>query len=199
MPREQRRAQLLDVASDVIGERGYHSASMDDIAEAAGVSKPVLYQHFSSKHALYLALVDRARALLVDRIDEALASPANRDRVWATIDTVFSFITNSGSHYRFVFESDLAADPQVQEILSRAQAEIGSSIGAVIAAETDLDHEEATLLGVGLAGIAQQSARHWRDATDRGDAEISAQRARDLTATLCWRGVAAFPRTGTDQ
>ena len=53
MPKDQRRAQLLDAANTVFTLRGYHAAAMDDIAEAAGVSKPVLYQHFSSKLELY--------------------------------------------------------------------------------------------------------------------------------------------------
>ena len=62
MPKDQRRAQLLDAANAVFTTRGYHAAAMDDIAEAAGVSKPVLYQHFGSKLDLYLALLDRIRA-----------------------------------------------------------------------------------------------------------------------------------------
>jgi len=60
LPKDQRRAQLLDAASEVFTTRGYHAAAMDDIADAAGVSKPVLYQHFESKLDLYLALLDPA-------------------------------------------------------------------------------------------------------------------------------------------
>ena len=58
LPRQQRREQVMSVARQVFVERGYHSAGMDEIAEAAGVSKPVLYQHFPSKLELYLALLD---------------------------------------------------------------------------------------------------------------------------------------------
>lgn len=192
---------MLDVAATVIGEAGYHNASMDDIADAAGVSKPVLYQHFSSKHALYLALVDQARADLEDTIRTALSSRTNKDRVWATVDGFFRFVTRSGTQFRFVFESDLAADPDVRDRLARTHHEIGSMIGAVIAAETDLDEDEASLLGVSLGGMAQESARRWRarwgDA-DGSEHAISEERAKELTSILCWRGVAAFPRTGTE-
>jgi len=57
LPAAARRAQLLDVARKVFGRDGYRGASMEDIAEAAGVTKPVLYQHFPSKHALYASLL----------------------------------------------------------------------------------------------------------------------------------------------
>ncbi|MGB9375557.1 MAG: helix-turn-helix domain-containing protein, partial [Jiangellales bacterium] len=67
LPRSQRRAQLLDAAKDVFVERGYHAAAMDEIAIRAGVSKPVLYQHFPGKLDLYLALLDVS-------IDEFVAS-----------------------------------------------------------------------------------------------------------------------------
>ena len=66
MPRSARRAQLLESALDVFVANGYHAAAMDDIAERAGVSKPVLYQHFPSKLDLYLALLDAACDEVVD-------------------------------------------------------------------------------------------------------------------------------------
>ena len=59
LPRDERRGHLLIVASDVFVDHGYHAAGMDEIADRAGVSKPVLYQHFSSKLELYLAVLQR--------------------------------------------------------------------------------------------------------------------------------------------
>ena len=67
LPAEQRRTQLLSVAVEVFGERGFHATSMDEVAEAAGVTKPVLYQHFPSKRALYRELLDEVDAQLVAR------------------------------------------------------------------------------------------------------------------------------------
>ena len=84
LPRDQRRAQLLDAANEVFTTRGYHAAAMDEIAAAAGISKPVLYQHFDSKLDLYLALLDQACDSLVDVVQAALASTDhNADRVVA--------------------------------------------------------------------------------------------------------------------
>ena len=67
MPRQERRAQLLD-AAEAVSSQGYHAAGMDDIAELAGVSKPVLYQHFPGKLELYLAVLDENSDSLIDRV-----------------------------------------------------------------------------------------------------------------------------------
>ena len=63
LPAARRRRQLLDVALELFAARGYHTTSMNDIAEAAGVTKPVLYQHFRSKRELYLELLEDVRRL----------------------------------------------------------------------------------------------------------------------------------------
>ena len=84
MPRRERRAQLLESALEVFVAQGYHAAAMDDIADKAGVSKPVLYQHFPGKLDLYLAILDAgiddlmaaARTALTGTTDNAQASIA---------------------------------------------------------------------------------------------------------------------------
>src|SRR6266508_3592764 len=73
LPAAVRRAQLLDVARRVFGRDGYRGASMESIAEAAGVTKPVLYQHFPSKHALYGSLLELELGQLTTDLDRALA------------------------------------------------------------------------------------------------------------------------------
>ena len=86
LPRSARRAQLLEAAQAAFVESGYHAAAMDDIAERAGVSKPVLYQHFPGKLELYLALLDKHSEGLELLVREALASTHdNKERVYASI------------------------------------------------------------------------------------------------------------------
>ena len=75
-----RREQLLDVALEVFAHTGYHDTSMNDVAEAAGVTKPVLYQHFESKRDLYLALLDEVGAEMIRAITEATASAPDGKR-----------------------------------------------------------------------------------------------------------------------
>src|ERR671911_856341 len=122
MPKDQRRAQLLYAANEIFTSRGYHAAAMDDIAEAAGVSKPVLYQHFSSKLDLYLALLDSSCERLVEIVRDALASTDhNADRVVATVGAFYEFASSASGEFRFVFESDLTGDGAVQERLWRRE------------------------------------------------------------------------------
>src|SRR5262247_3076624 len=90
LPRSARRMQLLEAAQEVFVAQGYHAAAMDDIAERAGVSKPVLYQHFPGKLELYLALLDTHCDAIVERIRaDMAASTDNKLRVVAAITTYF--------------------------------------------------------------------------------------------------------------
>jgi AcrR family transcriptional regulator len=197
LPRDQRRIQLLDAASQVFASRGYHAAAMDDIADAAGVSKPVLYQHFPSKLDLYLALLDQSCYRLVEVLEEALASTDdNADRVIATVAAFYEFISSESGDFRFVFESDLTADGAVQQRLSRVNAEISDAIAGVIADDTSLPPPQAKLLAVSLVGIAQVSARYW---ISGGKSAITLEEAKHLVSNLAWRGISGFPLTEHDK
>lgn len=192
MPRDQRRLQLLDVAGAVFAENGYHSAAMDDIADAAGVSKPVLYQHFPSKLDLYLALVDRACEEIVDLVRAAIATPAsNSERVRAAMASFFEFVEQSGKSFRFVFESDLTGDAQVQNRIWQVHQDLAQAIGAVIAHDTAMSPDRARLLGIALVGQAQVAARYWISALRD---QLSGAEASELIATVAWRGIRSFPR-----
>ena len=82
LPRHERRRQLLDAALEVFVSQGYHAAAMDEIAERAGVSKPVLYQHFPGKLDLYLALLDQSVDELVGAVRDALRSTLTTSSGW---------------------------------------------------------------------------------------------------------------------
>src|SRR5579859_5294299 len=114
LPRSARRNQLLGAAEEVFVAQGYHAAAMDDIAERAGVSKPVLYQHFPSKLELYLALLDRHCDKLVSAVRGALASTSdNKLRVGATMAAYFDYVEHESGAFRLVFESDLTNEAAV--------------------------------------------------------------------------------------
>ncbi|GAB3703797.1 TetR/AcrR family transcriptional regulator [Mariniluteicoccus flavus] len=195
MPRDQRRTQLLAAAGDVFAEKGYHAAAMDDIADAAGVSKPVLYQHFPSKLELYQALVDQACQGLTDRVAKALRSAENnKERVRAAIGAFYAFVSETGKQFRFVFESDLA-DAQVQQRIWQVHQDLAGAIGEVISADTELPPEQARILGISLVGMAQVSARHW---VSESRADVTVDQAANLVASLAWRGIASFPKTQRD-
>ena len=154
--------QLLDAARKVFVEQGYHAAAMDDIAERAGVSKPVLYQHFPGKLDLYLALLDEHADELVDAVREALASTTdNKARVAATMAAYFAFIDDDHGAFRLVFESDLTSEPAVSERVERTTHACAELVSAVIAEDAGLSRDESMLLAVALIGTAQVSARWW--------------------------------------
>jgi AcrR family transcriptional regulator len=191
LPRPVRRRQLLGAARDVFVAQGYHAAAMDEIAERAGVSKPVLYQHFPGKLELYLALLDESAAELVRAVSDALASTAdNRQRVPATFRAFFDYVSGVGQAFRLVFESDLSNEPAVRERLDRAMRECAEMISEFIRHDAGVSADEAHLLGIALVGMAQFSARYWLS-TERG---IAKETAEKLLARLAWRGISGWPR-----
>jgi AcrR family transcriptional regulator len=191
LPRDERRAQLLAAALEVFTAAGYHSAAMDEIADRAGVSKPVLYQHFPSKLDLYLAVLDTHIDSLVFAIQRAIQStPDNAKRVQATIAAYFDFIEAEGEAFRLLFESDMNVEPAVRERLNRMTYDCAAAVSAVISLDTGLPQEAAMLLGVGLIGSAQVTARHWLER----DSKLSRDQAQSLVTNIIWRGISGFPR-----
>jgi AcrR family transcriptional regulator len=189
LPREQRRQQVLSAALEVFTVVGYHAASMDDIAERAGVSKPVLYQHFPGKLDLYLALLDAAIEDLEGACRGALTGTTdNHLRVSAMTKAYFAFVDDPTGAFRLVFESDLANEPPVRERVDAADAVVTSMIAAVIAEDTGLSDDQADLLAAGLQGMTQVSARRWL----RGS-PVARDEAADLISALGWRGISGFP------
>jgi AcrR family transcriptional regulator len=191
LPRSARRAQLLAAAQDVFVTNGYHAAAMDEIAERAGVSKPVLYQHFPGKLELYLALLESHVDALVASVRTAMESTTdNKQRVVAAVGAFYDFVDNEGQAYRMVFESDLRGEPAVQQAIERATSASVDAITETIMADAALDRDRARLLAVGLTGLSQVTARFWLD-TDR---RVSKEDAVALISTLAWRGIGGgFP------
>ena len=192
LPRQARRRQLLEAALEVFVARGYHAAAMDEIAERAGVSKPVLYQHFPGKQELYLALLDESVEALIETVRAALRSTNdNRQRVAATFQAYFEFVAAQSGTFRLVFESDFANEPAVRERLGRADTKCAEMVSEVIKADAGLADEEAHLLSIGLVGMAQVTARYWLGTLGT----IPRDAAEQLVARLAWRGISGWPRT----
>lgn len=191
LPRSARREQLLEAAQEVFVALGYHASAMDDIADRAGVSKPVLYQHFPSKLELYLALLDRAIDSLLAGVRQALDSTTdNKARVTATIHMYFHYVSDQGGAFRLVFESDLTREDSVRERVEQVTHDCATAISEVIREDTGLSREEAHLLAAGLTGSAQVAARYWLAA----DGSLPLDAAARLIATLSWRGIGGVPR-----
>jgi AcrR family transcriptional regulator len=191
LSRSARRTQLLAAAKIVFVTQGYHAAAMDDIAVRAGVSKPVLYQHFPSKLELYLDLLGESAAEMVRLVRDALtASSDNRERVDNAVAAYFTFVADNDQAYRLIFESDLRGQAQVERIVERATDDCISAITDTITTDTGADVERARLLASGLVGLSQVSARYWLQQSPH----VSRTEAIELLSTLMWRGISRFPR-----
>jgi AcrR family transcriptional regulator len=193
LPKPARRRQLLGAAQEVFVAQGYHAAAMDEIAERAGVSKPVLYQHFPGKLELYLALLDESAQALTETVRKALESTSdNKQRVSATFTAFFDFVASTGQAFRLVFESDLRNEPAVRARLDATMRDCAETVSAIIREDAGIGDQEAHLLGMGLVGMAHVSATYWL-ATERA---IPKDAAEQLIARLAWRGISGWPHAG---
>jgi len=186
---------LLAAAQEVFVAQGYHAAAMDEIAERAGVSKPVLYQHFPGKLDLYLALLDMHCDAILDRMRAAMSSSTdNKLRVAAATSAYFDFIDHESEAFRLVYESDLRNEPAVRERFERVERGCIDAITETIMADTGIARERAELLAAGLCGAAEIAARFWLTEGRR----VPKAEAEALLASLSWRGIASFPLQGAD-
>jgi AcrR family transcriptional regulator len=187
---EERRTQILEVAGGLFADNGYHGLSMEQLAEGAGVSKPVLYQHFESKRELYLALVRQAVSELEAQMRKALEGTTdNRDRVHGAISAYFDFVEDRRASL-LLGGAGPADDDEVAEVLATADARIAESVGQLIAADAGLGRDAALMLSVALRGLSTDGARWW--ATHPGLDKVEAVR---LLSRLAWRGIGGFPET----
>ncbi|GAB7040741.1 MULTISPECIES: TetR/AcrR family transcriptional regulator [Catenuloplanes] len=193
LPRSARRKQLLAAAQQVFVAQGYHAAAMDDIAERAGVSKPVLYQHFPGKLELYLALLDTHCEAIVAKVQAAMqATPDNKERVRGAVTAYFDFVDHESEAFRLVFASDLRNEPAVRERVERVEKGCIAALTDTIISDTGVNRAHAELLASGLVGAAETAAQFWL-ANGR---QIPKQEAESLLTALLWRGIASFPLQG---
>ena len=184
-----RREQILDVSVQVFARRGFHSTSMNDVAEAAGVTKPVLYQHFDSKQDLYLALLDEAG----NRLRNAVAKGVNtagtgKEQTELGFKAYFRWVADDHDAFLLLFGSRANRDEASTVAIRRITAEAATAIAPLIAA--DLDDEHQRTLAQGLVGLAEGVSRHLVERGDSFDPEVLGQQIADLA----WAGLRAVHR-----
>jgi AcrR family transcriptional regulator len=183
----ERRAQLLEVAREVFGTSGFHSVSMDDVAERAGVTKPILYDHFSSKQDLYLALLDADLADLLERVKEALdSSPGNRERIRASFQAYFDFVDEQADGFRLLMQETVGAERDFRERVAQVRDQILAEVQRLIVRESGgrLDREHAEVVALGLIGMAENVAQR-----NPGASKAERDQAVDTLVELAWRGI----------
>jgi AcrR family transcriptional regulator len=187
LPAAERREQLLQVALETFAAKGFHDTSMNEVAEAAGVTKPVLYQHFASKKALYNELVDEMGARLERTIFEAAAAADGpRQQVEAGFRAYFGWAIGQGSAFRVLFSDRNRADAELAQAVARVEAAVADRVASLIAIP-GLSDDERQVLAFGVVGIAEATSRHWLQLGlgPGTDADAFA----DRVARLAWSGL----------
>ena len=198
MARDERRAQVLRIAQELFSSEGFHHVSMDDIAERAEVSKPVLYRHFPSKLDLYLAVVDQNGADLLVAVDTAVSGieqgPVRRgdgrDVIAAIVEAYIMFVEGAGESSALLFESDVTHDADVRARVEHASSEAARRISVVLSQVTALPLDDASMLAVSLISMAQGAATYRL----RQPSEVGPERTIELVSQLAWGGVSALIR-----
>ncbi|MCF8554938.1 MAG: TetR/AcrR family transcriptional regulator [Candidatus Nanopelagicales bacterium] len=183
-----RRTQIMVSGLEVFAEKGFHLASMDDIAKRAGVSKPILYQHFSSKEVFYLGVLDERVDVIVQQISDAIDNAVgNRNRLEAAIACYFKLVDDADQGFRLIFESDFTMNHEVRARVEDVVAQVSRVVGAEVAKQTGKSLGEANILAGGLCGMAQAAAWRWL----RLGRPIAIEDAISKTFDLAWNGLSS--------
>ena len=183
----ERRAQLLEVARKVFGTSGFHAVSMETVAKQAGVTKPILYDHFPSKKELYLALIDADLAMLHDEVRKALLAPTgNRERIRASFQAYFDFVDEHAEGFRLLMQETVGAEKEFRQRVADVRDRILAEVADLIVRESRglLDREHAQIVALALIGMVETVAQR-----EPGGTREKRREAVDVLVSLAWRGI----------
>jgi AcrR family transcriptional regulator len=169
MTASERREAILAAAMAVFGERGYHGASIDEIAQAAGISKALIYEHFASKKELHASLLDRYAGELFARLEaNAATGTGGEQRLRGGMEAFFGFVEEHREAFRVLLR-DLN-DAEVVEALAGVQEQAVGVIAALMAADPDgapaAADRDVEMLAAQLSGAVQSLANWWGEHRD---------------------------------
>ncbi len=191
LPAGARREQILDVAVQVFAQSGYHGASMNDVADAAGVTKPVLYQHFDSKQDLYLALLEDVGHRMLHAITKATTgAPNGKAQTELGFQAYFRFVAADSDAFLLLFGTQANRDAESTAVIRRITDEAAEAIAPLIAADIDPPYQRT--LAHGLIGMAEGVSRRLVELGQTFDADDLARQV----SNLAWAGLRAVG-TGT--
>jgi AcrR family transcriptional regulator len=190
LPAARRRRQLLDVALRVFAAQGFDGTSMSELAETAGVTKPVVYQHFGSKRDLYLELLDDVGRHLQDSVTKAIAGASGpRAQVQAGFRAYFRFVAENRDAFRLLFMGSTRHDREFAGAVERVEESMADAIAPLI--EAGIDERHRGQLAHALVGMAEVTGR--RAMADPGFAGGGARQPFDQLSErlseMAWAGL----------
>jgi AcrR family transcriptional regulator len=184
---DARREQILDVAVDVFGRAGYHGASMNDIAQAAGVTKPVVYQHFESKADLYRALISAVGARMLDSIAKATVDAEDgKSLTMKGFRAYFRWVAQRHDEFMLLFGGSARHDPEFGDQIRSLTHEAAAAIAPLIAVDIDPDRRDT--VAHALVGLAEGASRRLVGLGRDFDPDEVA----DEVGALAWAGLRAI-------
>jgi AcrR family transcriptional regulator len=185
LPAHERRQQLLGVAVRVFAERGYHTTSMNDVAEAAGVTKPVLYQHFASKRELYRELLEDIGGQLRETIAKATVDAEGpRQQIERGFAAYFGFVAEHSDAFQVLFGAGTRRDEEFAQQARRVEESVAEMVAGLIEIP-GISEQQRRLLGNGLVGLAEGAGRYWlHHGVDVDAGTLAAQ-----VAQMAWAGL----------
>lgn len=184
-----REPRILEVAGRAFAEGGYDRASMDRIADLAGVSKPMLYEYFGSKEGLYLAYVDRIGGELVARLAAAEAAVRDDARPRAVVRAFFSFVEQDRDGWTVLFR-ELTARRPLGERVTAVRGRIATEVRRMIEdLEPGLVTPASEAVAEALVGAGESLANWWLQRSD-----VSRDDVVDWYVGLAGAALAAVPR-----
>lgn len=185
LPAQERREQLLRVALEVFAERGFHSTSMNDIAEAAGVTKPVLYQHFTSKRELFVELLAQIGTDLRETISKATSNAGGpRQQIEHGFRAYFMFANEYTSAFTVLFGSGARRDPEFASFATAVEQSIADTVSELIVVEGE-PAEHGLLLASSIVGMTEAATRYWLAHSRKPDVDTLAEQI----SQLAWSGM----------
>ena len=187
LSRDERRAQILDAAAEVFAERGYEGTSIDEVAEAAGISKPVIYDHFDSKKALHIALIDKQTDDLLEFWRDRVSGERSLDRQLAVgFDAFLEFVETHPYAWRLLFRDPTAADADIVRAQSRIQHRATAALAAVGRENVDDDvpRPEVEIVAQMVKTAANGVAAWWYE-----HREIPRQTLVEVMTSFAWLGL----------
>lgn len=188
----ERRQQLLAAGRGVFAKTAYEAAAIEEVARAAGVSKPIVYEHFGSKEGLYAAIVDREMEALVQRVSASVATGSARARFENATLAFLTYVAAEPDGFAVLTRDSPVA--QARRGLTRVIDDLAERIGDVFAAEfkkAGMSPKVAPIYANALVGMVTQVGQWW--ATEaRG---LSVEQVARHVAALGWMGLRHLPRT----
>jgi AcrR family transcriptional regulator len=194
----QRREQLIEIARALFAERGYEATSIEEIAQRAHVSKPVVYEHFGGKEGLYAVVVDREMSRLLDMITSSLKQNRSRVRVERVALALLTYVEEHTDGFRIlVRDSPMAApDGTYSSLLNEAIGQVGHILAGDFS-RRGFDPDLALLYAQALVGMVSTTATWWLDERTPSKEVVAAH-----LVNLCWNGLTnleADPQLGSDR